>query len=292
MSTAPGGSTAPYQAFTTKFDRIARIEDFQIVEALPFGLGTLQARFRRAALRRSSAMRRLTTKRAAGFERRWRAGHALGARPLNTLLLDHSGSLRGKRANAMAVAIEIVGSALERSCIAFDVLGYTTRNWKGGESRQAWIKRGKPSLPGRLCDLLHIIYRDAVAPRNDWADDLIALMNRDLLKENVDGEALLWAHGRSEAFRPTTWICLVVSDGSPVDDSTIMANGGEKTAWYLAAHLEEVVTNLAAAPNVRLGGLGVLDDNVQSYPVSVRCGALGRLPLDAFDLLERLIWRK
>lgn len=284
-------TVTPYRAFTTEFDQIASIDDLPIVDELPFGLGRLQARYRRAILRRGSATRRSAAERAAGFQQRWQAGHALGARPLLTLLVDHSGSLRGKKANALAVAIDIVGSTLERSGVTFEVLGFTTRTWKGGESRLAWIERGKPDQPGRLCDLLHIVYRDAAAPSVAWADNLIALMNRDLLKENVDGEALLWAHSRAEAYRPSTWICLLVSDGSPVDDSTIAANGGEETGWYLAAHLNHVVAELTAMPTVRLGGLGVLNDNLKSFPVSLCCDALERLPAAAFDLLEHLVWQ-
>ena len=178
-----------------------------------------------------------------------------------TLLLDNSGSMRGRPIMVAAVCADILARTLERCGVKVEILGFTTRAWKGGQSREAWISAGKPANPGRLNDLRHIIYKAADAPWRRAKKNLGLMMREGLLKENIDGEALTWAHerllGRPEARR----ILMVISDGSPVDDSTQSANA----ALYLDKHLRQVIAEIEGRSPVELIAIGIGHDVTRWY---------------------------
>ncbi len=221
----------------------------------------------------------------AQFNAKWVAGHDMGEKPLVTILVDHSASMRYGAAQAAAITVSLLGSALEAHGIAFEVLGFTTNSWRGGQSRRQWIVDNCPPYPGRLCDLLHIIYRDAIQ-NDDWRTHLHLMSDNEVLKENVDGEALLWAWERGKNFGPSTWICLVISDGAPVDDTTLIQNGPS----ILWDHLAEVAAQLQALPDVRIGGLGIGYDTREIYRISAIEEIAERAPQSGLRLLESLIW--
>jgi cobaltochelatase CobT len=155
-----------------------------------------------------------------------------------TILVDHSGSMRGQKILLAAVAVDVVQYLLASLDVRTEILGFTTRSWKGGRSRKIWRLSGKPHMPGRLCDLLHIIYSpfgNAAAGRSHRV--FATMLRPDLLKENVDGEAIQWAVGRLTARPETRKILIMISDGAPVDDSTLSANGPD----YLYSHYKAVI---------------------------------------------------
>ena len=178
-----------------------------------------------------------------------------------TILIDNSGSMRGRPIMVAAVCADILARTLERCGVKTEILGFTTRAWKGGQSREDWLKAGKPAQPGRLNDLRHIIYKAADAPWRRARRNLGLMMREGLLKENIDGEALLWAHhrliGRPEARR----ILMVISDGAPVDDSTLSVNSGH----YLERHLREVIAEIEAKSPVQLIAIGIGHDVTRYY---------------------------
>ncbi|MDI1327860.1 MAG: cobaltochelatase subunit CobT [Brevundimonas sp.] len=178
-----------------------------------------------------------------------------------TLLLDNSGSMRGRPIMVAAVCADILARTLERCGVKVEILGFTTRAWKGGQSREAWITAGKPANPGRLNDLRHIIYKSADAPWRRAKKSLGLMMREGLLKENIDGEALTWAHerllGRTESRR----ILMVISDGSPVDDSTQSANA----ALYLDKHLRQIIAEIETRSPVELMAIGIGHDVTRWY---------------------------
>jgi len=178
-----------------------------------------------------------------------------------TILIDNSGSMRGRPIMVAAVCADILARTLERCGVKTEILGFTTRAWKGGQSREDWLKAGKPPQPGRLNDLRHIIYKAADAPWRRARRNLGLMMREGLLKENIDGEALLWAHhrliGRPEARR----ILMVISDGAPVDDSTLSVNSGH----YLERHLREVIAEIEAKSPVQLIAIGIGHDVTRYY---------------------------
>ena len=153
-----------------------------------------------------------------------------------TLLIDNSGSMRGRPITVAAMSADILARTLERCGVKVEVLGFTTRMWKGGQSRERWIAAGKPANPGRLNDLRHIIYKAADAPWRRARKSLGLMLREGILKENIDGEALLWAHNRLVVRGEQRKILMVISDGAPVDDSTLSVNPGN----YLERHLREV----------------------------------------------------
>jgi cobaltochelatase CobT len=178
-----------------------------------------------------------------------------------TLLIDNSGSMRGRPIMVAAVCADILARTLERCGVKVEILGFTTRAWKGGASRDDWLKAGKPPTPGRLNDLRHIIYKSADAPWRRARKNLGLMMREGLLKENIDGEALMWAHqrlvGRSEQRR----ILMVISDGAPVDDSTLSVNSGH----YLERHLRRVIAEIEAKSPVELIAIGIGHDVTRYY---------------------------
>jgi cobaltochelatase CobT len=178
-----------------------------------------------------------------------------------TLLLDNSGSMRGRPIMVAAVCADILARTLERCGVKVEILGFTTRAWKGGQSREAWITAGKPANPGRLNDLRHIIYKSADAPWRRAKKNLGLMMREGLLKENIDGEALTWAHERLLGRPETRRILMVISDGSPVDDSTQSAN----SALYLEKHIREVIEFIETRSPVELLAIGIGHDVTRYY---------------------------
>jgi cobaltochelatase CobT len=178
-----------------------------------------------------------------------------------TLLLDNSGSMRGRPITVAASCADILARTLERCGVKVEILGFTTRAWKGGQSREAWLQGGKPANPGRLNDLRHIVYKAADAPWRRARKNLGLMMREGLLKENIDGEALDWAHkrllGRSEQRR----ILMVISDGAPVDDSTLSVNPGN----YLERHLRWVIEDIETRSPVELIAIGIGHDVTRYY---------------------------
>ena len=182
-----------------------------------------------------------------------------------TLLIDNSGSMRGRPISIAAISADIMARTLERCGVKTEILGFTTRAWKGGQSREAWLAAGRPASPGRLNDLRHIVYKRADEPWRRARKNLGLMMREGLLKENIDGEALLWAHkrlvGRSEERR----ILMVISDGAPVDDSTLSVNSGS----YLEKHLRQVIGWIENRSTVELIAIGIGHDVTRYYARAV-----------------------
>ena len=182
-----------------------------------------------------------------------------------TLLIDNSGSMRGRPIMVAAVCADILARTLERCAVKTEILGFTTRAWKGGISRDDWIKAGKPAAPGRLNDLRHIIYKSADAPWRRARRNLGLMMREGLLKENIDGEALMWAHQRLISRTEQRRILMVISDGAPVDDSTLSVNSGH----YLERHLRSVITEIETRSPVELLAIGIGHDVTRYYRKAV-----------------------
>ena len=178
-----------------------------------------------------------------------------------TLLLDNSGSMRGRPITIAAVTADILARTLERCGVKVEILGFTTRAWKGGQSRELWQQAGKPAMPGRLNDLRHIIYKPADVPWRRARKSLGLMLREGILKENIDGEALLWAHERLLARHEDRRIMLVISDGAPVDDSTLSVNSGS----YLEKHLRQVISYIEGRSPVELLAIGIGHDVTRYY---------------------------
>ena len=178
-----------------------------------------------------------------------------------TLLLDNSGSMRGRPITVAATCADILARTLERCGVKVEILGFTTRAWKGGQSREQWLTAGKPANPGRLNDLRHIIYKSADAPWRRARKNLGLMMREGLLKENIDGEALDWAHKRLLARTEQRKILMMISDGAPVDDSTLSVNPGN----YLERHLRWVIEEIETRSPVELIAIGIGHDVTRYY---------------------------
>ena len=178
-----------------------------------------------------------------------------------TLLLDNSGSMRGRPITVAATCADILARTLERCGVKVEILGFTTRAWKGGQSREAWLAAGKPPNPGRLNDLRHIIYKSADAPWRRARKNLGLMMREGLLKENIDGEALSWAYRRLLARTEQRRILMMISDGAPVDDSTLSVNAGN----YLERHLRYVIEEIETRSPIELIAIGIGHDVTRYY---------------------------
>jgi cobaltochelatase CobT len=178
-----------------------------------------------------------------------------------TLLIDNSGSMRGRPITVAAMSADILARTLERCAVKVEILGFTTRAWKGGQSRERWIAAGKPANPGRLNDLRHIVYKAADAPWRRSRRNLGLMLREGILKENIDGEALLWAHDRLLGRPEQRRILMVISDGAPVDDSTLSVNPGN----YLEKHLREVIHDIERLDQVELTAIGIGHDVTRYY---------------------------
>ncbi len=212
--------------------------------------------------------------------------------PENTvasLLVDHSGSLRGQRAILACATVEIVADMFSRLGIAYEILGFTTRSWRGGNSRRDWrFWWRRPRKPGRLCDLLHIVYREAgtTQPGAPWT--IRNLLRHNLLKENVDGEALLWAAERLTA-RPENDRCiLVISDGAPADDATLLANGPD----ILQDHLKSVISELTERRHMSIGAIGIDYDVSEYYDTCIQLSSTGELGERLLQFVGNLVTRR
>ena len=182
-----------------------------------------------------------------------------------TLLLDNSGSMRGRPITVAATCADILARTLERCGVKVEILGFTTRAWKGGQSREKWLAAGKPANPGRLNDLRHIIYKSADQPWRRARRNLGLMMREGLLKENIDGEALIWAHNRLLARSEQRRILMVISDGAPVDDSTLSVNSGN----YLERHLRQVIADIEGKSPIELIAIGIGHDVTRYYKRAV-----------------------
>jgi cobaltochelatase CobT len=178
-----------------------------------------------------------------------------------TLLLDNSGSMRGRPIMVAACCADILARTLERCGVKVEILGFTTKAWKGGQAREAWLAAGKPANPGRLNDLRHIIYKAADSPWRRAKRSLALMMREGLLKENIDGEALAWAHRRLQARPERRRILMMISDGAPVDDSTLSVNTGN----YLEMHLRQVIEEIETRSPVELIAIGIGHDVTRYY---------------------------
>ena len=178
-----------------------------------------------------------------------------------TLLIDNSGSMRGRPITLAAISADILARTLERCGVKVEILGFTTRAWKGGQSRERWLAAGKPAHAGRLNDLRHIVYKTADAPWRRARKNLGLMLREGILKENIDGEALLWAYHRLLARREQRRILMVISDGAPVDDSTLSVNPGS----YLERHLREVINLIESGDAVELIAIGIGHDVTRYY---------------------------
>jgi cobaltochelatase CobT len=210
-----------------------------------------------------------------------------------TLLLDNSGSMRGRPIMVAACCADILARTLERCGVKVEILGFTTRAWKGGHAREAWLNALKPPLPGRLNDLRHIIYKAADAPWRRSRRNLGLMMREGLLKENIDGEALAWAHSRLITRPEQRRILMMISDGAPVDDSTLSVNSGA----YLERHLRQVIQEIETRSPVELLAIGIGHDVTRYYRRAVTvtdaeelAGAMTEKLAELFD--EDLAWRQ
>jgi cobaltochelatase CobT len=182
-----------------------------------------------------------------------------------TLLIDNSGSMRGRPISIAAISADIMARTLERCGVKTEILGFTTRAWKGGQARESWLAAGRPAHPGRLNDLRHILYKAADEPWRRAKKSLGLMMREGLLKENIDGEALLWAHSRLIARSEDRKILMVISDGAPVDDSTLSVNNGA----YLERHLRQVIGWIETRSPVELCAIGIGHDVTRYYSRAV-----------------------
>jgi cobaltochelatase CobT len=178
-----------------------------------------------------------------------------------SLLIDNSGSMRGRPITVAALSADILARTLERCGVKVEILGFTTRAWKGGSAREKWVSDGKPRDPGRLNDLRHIVYKSADAPWRRARKNLGLMLREGLLKENIDGEALLWAHHRLIGRPEQRRILMVVSDGAPVDDATLSTNPGN----YLERHLREAIAWIEDYSPVELTAIGIGHDVTRYY---------------------------
>lgn len=282
-------SGADYRAYTTRFDETVRAEELCDLEELD----RLRAYLDKQLLHLSSVVgrlanrlqRRLMAQQSRSWEFDLEEGVLDPARlpriiidpqqPLSfkrekdmefrdtvvTLLLDNSGSMRGRPITVAATCADILARTLERCGVKVEILGFTTRAWKGGQSREAWIAEGKKPNPGRLNDIRHIIYKAADAPWRRARRNLGLMMREGLLKENIDGEALDWAHRRLLARSEQRRILMMISDGAPVDDSTLSVNPGN----YLERHLRQVIHDIETKSPVELIAIGIGHDVTRYY---------------------------
>lgn len=280
MTTSGENPASDYRVFTREFDRVVAVSDLARVSAYnsidnPIGHRWAKRKFWRnlAALESSASLQPAIED----------ARLKLGAEPelAVSILVDHSGSLR-RRNYGMLAAISAWRCAeflLGMGC-AVDLLGFTTRDWGGGRSKMEWVHQDRPSAPGRLTDLLHIVYRSADDPPDRAHDQLVQLLRHRWLKENVDGEAIEWALERLRARPERHKMLLIVSDGAPVDDATLMANGDA----YLWNHLQRVLATISERGDVYLAGLGIGYSVERFYPKSMQIVAVADagVPLRSF----------
>jgi cobaltochelatase CobT len=282
-----------YKAFTTRFDEIVEADELCDVDELgrlraylDQQMGQMQGVVTRLANR---LQRRLMAQQARSWDFDQEEGlldparlarvvvspnHALSFKvekdtefkdTIVSLLIDNSGSMRGRPISIAAMCADVLARTLERCGVSSEILGFTTRAWKGGQSREQWLSDGRPPHPGRLNDLRHILYKRADEPYRHARRNLGLMMREGLLKENIDGEALLWAHRRLLGRPEERRILMVISDGAPVDDSTASANGGT----YLERHLRQVIGWIEVKSSIELAAIGIGHDVTRYYSRAV-----------------------
>jgi cobaltochelatase CobT len=287
------GEPPGYRAFANAFDEVVNAEDLcdadeltRLRHMLDQQLSHLQSVIARLANR---LQRRLMAKQTRSWEFDLEEGILDAARlsrivtnptyPLSykrekdtdfrdtvvSLLIDNSGSMRGRPISVAAMSADILARTLERCNVKVEILGFTTRAWKGGQSREKWLSAGKPANPGRLNDLRHIIYKPADAPWRRARRSLGLMLREGILKENIDGEALIWAHSRLLARTEQRRILMVISDGAPVDDSTLSVNPGN----YLEKHLRQTIEMIEGRSPVELVAIGIGHDVTRYYARAV-----------------------
>ena len=185
---------------------------------------------------------------------------------LVSILIDNSGSMRGKPISVAAICADILSRTLERCSVKVEILGFTTKNWKGGKSREDWNKKGKEKFPGRLNDLRHIIYKSADTHWRQSKKNLGLMLKEGLLKENIDGEAITWAFNRLNKRKEERKILMVISDGAPVDDSTLSVNSGD----YLEKHLKKVVKFVESKEDIEILAIGIGHDVSRYYNKAIK----------------------
>ena len=303
---------APYRAFTTRYDRVVRAEDLFDRAALVASRHALDAR--RAAYRREvtrlagKLQRRLLARQARQWEFDLDDGLIDASRldrvvlspgfaaaykqeaesrfrdTLVTLLIDNSGSMRGKPIETACITADIVAAALERSEIACEVLGFTTAAWKGGQAARDWKAAGRPANPGRMGELLHIVYKDAETPLRRARDALCAMLSPSLLKENVDGEALAWAAARMLRAPQARRLLIVVSDGAPVDQATLEANDDKR---LLDRSLRDTIGWIECETRIELAAIGVKHDVGAYYRNAIRIDGAEELADAVIALIDQ-----
>ena len=205
-----------------------------------------------------------------------------------TLLIDNSGSMRGRPISVAAICADILSRTLERCSVKVEVLGFTTKNWKGGKSREKWNLENKPSNPGRLNDLRHIIYKSADKPWRQSKRNLGLMLKEGLLKENIDGEALLWAYKRISARKEERRILMIISDGAPVDDSTLSVNSGD----YLEKHLKKTVKWVEENSDIEILAIGIGHDVTRYYNRAIKIADVQELGDVMINQLTKLFSEK
>jgi len=284
---------APYKAFTTEFDEVISASDLCEPEELARLRQQLDQQMTNLHSLISKLANRLQRKLLAQQNRSWEfdleEGMLDAARlsrvvvdpllPLSfkmeqdtdfrdtvvTLLIDNSGSMRGRPISVAAMCADVLARTLERCSVKVEILGFTTRAWKGGQSREKWLEQGKAANPGRLNDLRHIVYKSADYPYRRARQALGLMLREGLLKENIDGEGLLWAHNRLLGRPEQRRILMVISDGAPVDDSTLSVNPGN----YLDRHLRDVIRWIETKSAVELIAIGIGHDVTRYYEQAV-----------------------
>ena len=201
-----------------------------------------------------------------------------------TLLIDNSGSMRGRPISVAAICADILSRTLERCSVKVEILGFTTKNWKGGKSREKWASKNKPANPGRLNDLRHIIYKSADKPWRQSKKNLGLMLKEGLLKENIDGEALLWAFKRIATRKEERKILMVISDGAPVDDSTLSVNSGD----YLEKHLKQTVKWIEENSDIEILAIGIGHEVTRYYKKAVKIADVQELGDVMINQLTRL----
>ena len=205
-----------------------------------------------------------------------------------TLLIDNSGSMRGRPITIAAICADILSRTLERCSVKVEILGFTTKNWKGGQSRELWNKKSKPKTPGRLNDLRHIIYKSADAQWRQAKNNLGLMLKEGLLKENIDGEAILWAFNRLKKRREERKILMVISDGAPVDDSTLSVNSGD----FLEKHLKKIVKFIEDKTETEILAIGIGHDVSRYYNRAIKITDVNELGDVMISQLSALFEKK
>ncbi len=205
-----------------------------------------------------------------------------------TLLIDNSGSMRGRPITIAAICADILSRTLERCSVKVEILGFTTKNWKGGQSRESWNKNGKPKTPGRLNDLQHIIYKGADAHWRQSKNNLGLMLKEGLLKENIDGEAIAWAYNRLKKRGEERKILMVISDGAPVDDSTLSVNSGD----FLEKHLKKMVKFIEDKSDIEILAIGIGHDVSRYYSRAIKITDVNELGDVMVSQLSNLFEKK